>query len=322
MTYKNGNYIVYQTGEELVKRACRFGESLVADFPDSIDLKISNKCSWGCPFCHESSVPNGKIFNLEKTIEILSQLPKVPIEIAIGGGNVLESPIETKELIKWLHDNKYRTRITVNIKDLDTCTKEAKDIIKLVGGVGVSLDHLPQLYIDDVFSEKSLKKTFLSLLDKDVKRDDIWLSAYKFQTFVAHIIAGVFPSSQLEELLESADIPILVLGYKQWGRAKNNELPEDIKEFERIIKQKIYKNRLRSSGFLKGRVIGFDNLALEQLDIRSSLTDREWKSLYMGDEGSHSMYIDAVDGEYARTSRSEERISWDKVGLLDYFRSL
>mgnify|MGYP006935978716 CR=1 FL=1 len=40
--YKNGNYIVNNIGNRLIKRACRLGEELVASFPDSIDLKISN----------------------------------------------------------------------------------------------------------------------------------------------------------------------------------------------------------------------------------------------------------------------------------------
>ena len=68
--------------------------------------------------------------------------------------------------------------------------------------------------------------------------------------------------------------------------------------------------------------IGFDNLAIEQLRIKEFLPEDEWENLYMGDEGQHSMYIDAVRGEFARTSRSEERTSWDDVGLIDFFNSL
>ena len=32
--------------------------------------------------------------------------------------------------------------------------------------------------------------------------------------------------------------------------------------------------------------------------------------------------IDAVKGEFARTSRSPERVSWNDVKLLDYYASL
>ena len=48
----------------------------------------------------------------------------------------------------------------------------------------------------------------------------------------------------------------------------------------------------------------------------------KWDELYLGKEGSCSMYIDAVKGEFARTSRSPERVSWNDIKLLDYYASL
>ena len=48
--YLNGNYIVYFDGYTLHKKALRAGEKLISEFPDSIDLKISNRCKSGCPF--------------------------------------------------------------------------------------------------------------------------------------------------------------------------------------------------------------------------------------------------------------------------------
>ena len=315
--YKNGNYIVNNIGNRLIKRACRLGEELVASFPDSIDLKISNKCSWGCPYCHESSVPGGEIFDFEKTTNILSQLPSLPIGIAIGGGNVFESPDETLRLIEWLTDRGNQTRITVNVKDLNANSPEKLRILEKVGGVGISLDKLPNTLESDYAGYPSLKRTlFHNILNED------WFVGRYFSA-VVHIIAGIFPTEQLEPLIDNADLPVLVLGYKQWGRAKNTELPKDIEEFSHVVKRQIYKQRLQDyESFSSGQVIGFDNLALEQLDIKSALTDFEWDKIYMGNEGSHSMYIDAVKGEFARTSRSEDRIPWDSVGLLDYFRSL
>ena len=55
-TYINGNYFVQSdwTGTK-VKRTLRVGEDFNPDFPDSIDLKITNSCSHACPFCHEDS---------------------------------------------------------------------------------------------------------------------------------------------------------------------------------------------------------------------------------------------------------------------------
>ena len=42
----------------------------------------------------------------------------------------------------------------------------------------------------------------------------------------------------------------------------------------------------------------------------------------MGNEGSCSMYIDAVEGKFARTSRDSNRVDWDSINLIDFFKSL
>lgn len=313
--YINGNYIVIVSPSgKLTKRAFRAGEELKAAFPDSIDLKISNRCKIGCPFCHESSIPGGKIFDFDKTIEILSQLPKEPIEIAIGGGDVLETPKETGRLICWLNEHGYKPRITINwnsIKDFPELQS-----ITPVDALGISIQDLPELKKTSWDVEESLAATF------DIESGNPSNRLTEEIKIVFHIIAGVFPPDKLEKLFETCSYDrtaILVLGYKRFGRGKHTgPSDEKILEFEQAVKQLIYKNRTR---FLNN-VIGFDNLALEQLHIKDSLTNFEWNSLYMGEEGRHSMYIDAVNGEFAKTSRSEDRVSWDSIGLLDYFKSL
>ena len=72
--YLNGNYIVISPSYNnftIKKRALRINEELKADFPDSIDLKISNRCSIGCKYCHENSIPTGDIFDFDKWMAFL-----------------------------------------------------------------------------------------------------------------------------------------------------------------------------------------------------------------------------------------------------------
>ena len=322
-SYKNGNYIATYSSRGLTKRACKVGTDFIADFPDSIDLKISNRCTWGCPFCHESSIPSGKIFDYDRTIQVLSQLPKAPIEIAIGGGNILETPVETQKLIYWLINRGFQTRITLNYKDLvgRNIKDEEQTLIESVGGVGVSLPYIPEGVVElaknlTIFDYDSVLRTYLF--------GDLFSSkSINVNHPVVHIIAGIFPASQLDDLFKYSSIPILILGYKQWGRAKNTCLPEGIEEFERKIKQQIYRMRTEDyDGFYGKKTIGFDNLALEQLNLKSALTDKEWNRFYLGDEGHHSMYVDAVEETFAKTSRSPERASWNDVGLIEFFKSL
>jgi hypothetical protein len=142
-------------------------------------------------------------------------------------------------------------------------------------------------------------------------------------TCVVHIIAGVFPVEQLEKLFEISEYPILVLGYKQWGRAKDSIPTDSIQRFKEKLISIINKARTENyESYIGARVVGFDNLALEQLGIKDYLPKDEWERLYMGNEGEHSMYIDAVKGEFARTSRSEERTDLNSIGLIDFFNSL
>jgi len=344
-SYLNGNYVVINNYGKLIKRALRVNEELVSDFPDSIDLKISNRCSYGCPFCHESSVKNGKIYDFVETVKVLSQLPKAPIEIAIGGGNIFESLDETEKLLQYLKSNGYEIRITINWKDvldlthiigkwdfehhkdheyiiksdkfdIETATKYS-DILNLVSCVGVSLDKLPEDFYTYKLSNNKTPFPY-SYFDEKYKNNTLM----HYRDVVYHIIAGIFPPEQLIDLIEDVDKPILILGYKQWGRAANTELPESIKEFESVLKQFIYKKRTDSSSIKRDFRLSFDNLALEQLHIKDSLLPEEYEQIYMGDEGTHSMYIDAVNGQFARTSRSENRVDWNSIGLLDFFKLL
>lgn len=302
--YVNGNYLVYGNTFCLYKRAFRVGEDLTSNFPDSIDLKVTNKCFWGCPFCHESSTKDGESFDIEKTKNILDQLPNVPIEIAIGGGNIFEETEKVLELVSWLKNKNMQPRITINSRDIISrkgkfSTLE-KELIESVEVWGISIQSFSQYQDVKKFMDRSP-----------------FGCVYK----VFHVISGIFPPKDLYKLYEKGNrSPVLVLGYKQWGRAKDTKLPDSLQEFENVTKKIILeeRNNWDHSRFC----ISFDNLAIEQLHIKDCLHKEDWDRLYMGDEGSHSMYIDAVSGVYSRTSRSAERKSWNDIGLLEFFKSL
>lgn len=340
--YLNGNYLVfYSYGEKIYKRALRIGEDFIADFPDSIDLKITNKCSNNCPYCHENSISSGNNFNFDHTIEILKQLPKVPIEIAIGGGNVLEIPGNTLNLINWCNGYGFKTRMTINQKDVEKFNLKVpidkkireyqmnfnevifQNISNNIGGVGISLD--PDLldfgdiqpnmwdyfkFSDLVYGEKSDSEFRIT-------------NGLKDRNVVYHIIAGLFPIDKLKKMLNKDWVKgvhnLLILGYKQFGRAANTELPESLPEFENVVKEFITKSR---NDYTYDINLAFDNLALEQLHIKEFITDDDWDSLYLGEEGSCSMYIDAVNETYARSSTSINRVSWKDISLLEFFKSL
>lgn len=313
--YKNGNYIVHAFGYGSTEKRClRRGEDLIPEFPDSLDLKLSNRCSTGCPYCHEESVKDGKLADYDTLIKHLSILPEVPIEIAIGGGNMLEDE-ESKELLKkvlaWCWSREYRANLTINEDQVTpenleflsdyARTSEYKEI-----GIGISLTPgMTEARLDNVL--KTVQGNF------DIERHVVF-----------HVILGLFPIPLLKKLVESetglfsAGKAILFLGYKQYGRARGTKIPEKgIKEHERLIKETILKGRC--GGIYERCVFGFDNLALEQINLEASLLTKEFKDVYFGPEFSCSMYVDAVKGEYAKTSRDSERVGWDNINLIDFF---
>lgn len=48
--HKNGNYSVILFSDGTMIRNCSF-DKMIPEFPDSMDLKLTNKCSGGCRYC-------------------------------------------------------------------------------------------------------------------------------------------------------------------------------------------------------------------------------------------------------------------------------
>lgn len=306
--YKNGNYLtlIDSNGSKFTKirRTIKWDDNeFHAEFPDSIDLKISNRCNIGCPFCHESSVPNGKIFDLKRTIQVLDKLPKVGIEVAIGGGDIFDCYSEFKSLNHWLADNYFLTRVTINEKDLrrpeydellQDCNQNRSSIDNISVGISIVSNNPP--------------------LDK--------LSNLYRGSFVFHVIVGVTPISTLKDLIECvrgciASIKILVLGFKNYGRGKSFNIdPKLMDNWKKEIKSMLYYRSFGETLFLS-----FDNLAIEQLGIKDALLDYEWETCYQGDEFTNTMYINAVDEFFAPTSYSTEKKSWSEYNndIIKYF---
>lgn len=311
--YINGNYFVMSRRDgSKVKRALRFDEDLWAEFPDSIDLKITNACSIGCRYCHESSVAGAKKFNLEKTIEVLDKLPKCGIEVAVGGGDIFDEECiaDAEMLVKWLKANSFQPRITVNYKTLQRefdgdplCRYNI--VSDCDEAVGVSIEKMPDV-------------------------DDLFKSVCQLNRSVFHIIAGIFPVDDIMKLYKEVSdcvyldrpVRILILGYKQFGRAAGTSV--DLENWKKGIKRLIFEIRTGKTSIPNPNIVlGFDNLALEQLDIESSLLPDEWNNLFCGCDFSSSMYVDAVEEKFGPTSRSpqDERVSWNSTSIVEYFKN-
>lgn len=263
--YSNGNCLVTLHADGTKTRSWEGNPS--PEFPESIDLKITDQCDAGCPFCHESSTRAGRHAAADDILGLISGLPAGP-EIAIGGGDPLSHPKIDSMLqtmiarglvpnltVNGLHVGRYRSHI-------ESMRKEGR-----IFGLGIS------------YASARIDET-LAVADENT---------------VLHVIAGVAPTREMFHL--PRDMKVLVLGYKSYGfgvRYRSEAVEQCLSAWRYWI------------GPLMRRFssVSFDNLALEQLSIKKIVTEEVWNSHYMGDDGHFTMYIDAVERAFSKSSTS------------------
>lgn len=67
----------------------------------------------------------------------------------------------------------------------------------------------------------------------------------------------------------------------------------------------------------KFKVVSFDNLAIDQLNVRRLMSDDEWNEFYMGDDGTMTYYIDMVERKFARSSTAAFDKRYDLLDSVD-----
>lgn len=275
-SYKNNDYRVTMFSDG-TKIRWNDKDSFHPVKPESIDLKITNQCDMGCVMCHENSTPNGKHGDILNLPFIDTMFPYS--EVAIGGGNPLSHP----DLIPFLRHLKERniiasmtvnqTHFMSNINFIKALSDE-----KLIYGLGVSYNG---------------------------QADSMSINAIKqFPNAVVHIINGLITKYDLMNLSHN-DLKILILGYKDFRRGHTlyEKYSDDIEQ----SKSQFYDMlpEIVEDGWFK--CVSFDNLAIKQLEPKRLMSNEDYKEFYMGDDGSFSMYIDAVNRQFAKSSVSTER---------------
>lgn len=283
--YKNGNAIISisDNGERIIT----YDGELNVEFPLSIDLKITNYCSAPCAiWCHEQSNRDGLHGNLEVIKSVISKLP-AGVELAIGGGATQTHP-ELLSFLEWVKNRGIFASATINSFHFATDTKRVSEVIEAVnGGVGVSYH---KAYLDAV------KKLYRN-------------------NFVFHLIAGVHTLDDFNHLRNVfPNCNVLILGFKRFGNgvqyAQYNDVDKNMLDW--------YRN---ASLLFGDGIVSFDNLALEQINPQRFIKD--WRKFYNGDDGTTTMYIDAIKQQYARTSRSDERHMFDENSdIVEMFKAV
>lgn len=269
--YRNGNYnvAIFDDGTKI-----RYNDldCLIPEFPESMDMKISNYCPFNCPMCHEKSSEDGKYGKIlhHPFIKTLHS----GTELALGGGAVTYHP----DLIPFLEELKEQgvlPSITINQREWEETKIDYLINNQLIYGLGVSFTNVD---------------------------DEVWDKILSYPNAVVHLIAG-YHSRDVFEYFANKGAKILILGYKNWGRGEDyfknysNQIMVRTRELKEIL----------PTLFTKCKVVSFDNLSIKQLDIRTVIGEEKWKEFYMGDDGQYTMYVDMVKQECAKSSTSPDR---------------
>jgi len=294
--YKNGNYNVTILSDGTKIRRTDEDE-FIPEFPENADVKITDKCSQGCPFCYEGCTKKGEHAYLMCEDGTFGQhwmyTLKPYTELAING-NDLDHPDLDKFLLK-MQSMKIIVNITVNqnqfMKHLDYLRYLTK--YKMIYGLGVSL-----VNSDD---------------------EDFFDALSEFPNAVVHTIAGILTSKDICRLMYRK-CKVLILGYKTLGRGiaykenAYNHVQDYIKQLQFWLPKMVNQCK----------VVSFDNLAIEQLNVKELLfkgKEDEWDEFYMGDDGNFTLYIDAVNQTFAKNScmPKDERFPIEGRSMTEMF---
>lgn len=284
---KNGNYYVgYDYCGNRV-RVSLHRDKLIPEYPELIDLKITNRCRNSCNFCYTNSTSDGEHADLYFIESILSGLPRT--EFAIGGGNILLYPY-LKDLFKFLKKQGHIINTTLHSFDARTLitNPELHQLFKTyVNGIGISVQS-----------------------KYDIER--IVGINQMYSNIVIHIIPellGVDKTVQLiEECHKTGLYSILFLGYKQLGRASNTTC----KTFTNEELNKICLHYFSVDTLFANR---YYNYLKNNYDVDKTICLQE---------GEFSMYIDAVDKKAYKSSYQLDKPynlkkgNWDELNKSWY----
>lgn len=300
--YVNGNYkvIILKDGTKI-----RYNnlDNLTPEFAESMDVKLTNKCSVGCPFCYEGSTKDGKHSDIMHQNWIKFVHPYT--ELAING-NDMDHP-QLDEFLHYMKEKKVIVSMTLNqVQFLKNFYKVKQYVAEeLIYGIGISISSITDETIFDKIAQ--------------------------FDNAVIHLINGIISPEFFTQYKEQlSKCKILVLGYKNVGRGISYRANAEDYVTRNIewLKQSFIE-LYKSNQF---KLVSFDNLAIEQLELEKQIKEHpelglDWKTLYMGDDGDYSFYIDAVDETFAKNSTLSKEFKYpindmNADQMFNYIKSL
>jgi hypothetical protein len=270
-TKANNYWILYnkETGSKMYFdfNDNNFEVPIKATFPELVDLKITDFCTFGCKFCYQDSGPKGEHASLSEIANIAYDLKKIgTFEVVLGGGEPTFHPnfVEILEVFSNCHINvSFTTKSLSWIKD-----GSWKEISKYAKTFAYSVTH----------------KKDVDELAALLKAEECNMDA------VVHVALGTIDRLAFEDICEAANyhnLRLTLLGYKATGRGSTFK-PRNYDWWIEVVKDSY--NRW-----------GFSIDTALAKEFENKLDDVH-PTLYDVDEGKYSCYIDAVNDKMSASS--------------------
>lgn len=283
--YKNGNYAVTILSDGTKIRETNEDE-FVPSFAENCDVKITDKCDGGCPFCYEGCTANGKHGDI-MNYKFLDTLHPYT-ELAING-NDLSHP----DLVPFMHkmrEKKIILNMTVNQIHFERHFDAIKEWIDagLIYGLGVSLKDPTDDFIDKIS---------------------------QFPNAVIHVINGVVSVNDLTRLA-GRNLKILILGYKHLRRGESyyEQNDETVNAMQNELDAYLFPEIIENGWF---KVVSFDNLAIKQLHVQEHMPEDQWDEFFMGFDSEFTFYLDMVEGTFGKNSLAPESERYPIMDSID-----
>lgn len=292
--WKNGNY--WYGCDRWTGNRVRFktdGGDCIPQYPELVDLKITERCQWNCPHCYMAANIKGNDAKIQDLKQIIKDLAtggvyyRRHVEFAIGGGNVLLYP-DLEELLNCIDEYGCTANTTINVKDCKTILEDEKTLTlfnKRVRAVGVSVCSV---------EEKNLVKEFADKYKGNV---------------VIHVIPELIGAEMTNKITDGAlYADFLFLGYKELGRGTGHK----VKRFTDSELSSLFDGRFRI-----GIDTSFANTYREWLE-KNYETDKTITYI----EGEYSMYIDGVTmNAYKSSYQLDKPYTLERVRDKKWYRT-
>ena len=282
----NGNVLIKNPSRFFKShKSLRIGVPRIYDFPDTIEIKITNKCIHQCLYCSGRSNEIGKN-NINSELYLkLNNFPDSPVLFILSGGNILENLNDTYDILKFLNEkfSNYRICIKINAMDLER--------LELSSSFGKRI-------INKIFESSFLCISIDNCKDYNIVKNKLKKLLWKTD-IIYSFDHTVSPFNSIEEL---KDFNVVIDG------GIGNLIQKD--EIYRFIEKQRYYLKNNSKIF-------FSKDAYNQLDLDKILLEDE-KILY-STGWDNLVYIDAVEGTYSKSKLDSNKVKWDDLSIIDYY---